>query len=796
MKQSILIILMSFPVLVLAETTLWYNRAADDYGLKSPLKSWEKESPKRTSKANPDKAWENYALPVGNGFIGAMIYGGVATERIQFNEHSLWSGGPGSEGWTKDQNNPDAHKHLPEIRKAMLDGDTKKVDQLAKEHLRGIGSDDRDTADKTFGRYQTFGELTIESGQKKDSAKDYRRSLDLSSGLQTTSYTLGNATFTRTTFCSNPDRVLVFRFEADQPGRQNLNLQLASPHNIQTRAKNGIFIANGIVDNNGLKLDARIGILHDGGRVKATASGIEIKGANSATFILVAGTDYAPNWPTFRTDAPASKNTRTLAAAMAQGYDALKTRHVADHHALHGRVDLSLGETPSEIQALPTDERLKRSKETPDLGLEALYFQYGRYLLIASSRPGGLPANLQGIWCNETVPAWNADYHFNINLQMNYWPSGPCNLLECQKPLITYTDALRAPGAATAKAYNDSKGWTAHLSGNIWGYTVPHSGKGRPSYWAYFPLAGAWLTTHAWEQYAFGLDEEFLRNTSWPILSGTADFLTDFLYELPSGELSSTPSWSPEHGNPSLGATCDIAMAREALAGAIAAANVLNENAPANWKTSMDELVPYKIGQHGQLQEWYEDRDNPKDKHRHLNHLFGLHPGGQITPEHTPELAEACRITLTQRGDGATGWSMGWKINFWARVHDGDHAHLMIKNLLKNGTAPNLFDLHPPFQIDGNFGGCAGMAEMLLQSQYRAEGGEVVLLPALPSVWSDGSVKGLRARGGFIVDIAWKDGTLAEAKVTATHSRKLLARWDDKTWKYTLKAGESITLTP
>ncbi len=776
-----------------AETVLWYNRAADDYGLKSPLKSWEIENPNRTHKPNPDPAWEKYALPLGNGFIGAMVYGGVSTERIQFNEHSLWSGGPGSEGWMKDQNNHDAHKHLPEMRKAMLDGDSKKADQLAKEHLRGIGSDDRNEADKNFGRYQTFGELTLETGHT-GKVENYRRSLDLSTGLQTTAYTLDGATYTRSTFCSNPDRCLVFRFEADQPGLQNLHLKLASPHTIETGATEGIFIANGIVENNGLKLDARIGILHNGGKVEATDSGILVKGADNVTFILVAGTDYAPNWPIFRGDAPAEKNAQLLATAMTKGYDELKDRHVADHGALHGRVAINLGETPKEIRALPTDERLKLSKTTQDPRLEALYFQFGRYLLIASSRPGGLPANLQGIWCNETVPAWNADYHLNINLQMNYWPSGPCNLLECQEPLIAYTDALRAPGAVTARAYNGSKGWTAHLSGNIWGYTVPHPGKSRPNYWSYFPLGGAWLTTHAWEQYAFGLDEEFLRNTSWPILSGTAEFLTDFLYRLPSGELSSTPSWSPEHGPASLAATCDIAMAREALKGAITAAQVLNEDTPKDWKTSMEKLVPYKIGQHGQLQEWHEDIDNPKDKHRHLNHLFGLHPGSQISPTHTPELAEACRTTLTQRGDGATGWSMGWKINFWARVHDGDHAHLMIKNLLKNGTNPNLFDVHPPFQIDGNFGGCAGMAEMLLQSHYHAEGGEVVLLPALPSAWPEGSVKGLRARGGFVVDIAWKNGKLTEAKVTATQPRKLLVRWGSKTWKHTLKAGESVTL--
>jgi len=776
-----------------AETIMWFDRAADDYGVASPLKAWEVENPKRTHKPNPDKAWEKYALPVGNGFIGAMLYGGVATERIQFNEHSLWSGGPGSKNYQADNNKHDAHKHLPEIRAALLAGDAKTAQQLSTEHLRGLGSDDRDTADINFGRYQTFGELTIETDHK-DEVANYRRGLDLSTGLHTVEYDYAGATFTRTAFCSYPDRVLVVRFEADKTGRQNLNLKLASPHKIEIRGKGGLLTATGVVENNGLKLDARIAVLNEGGTASATADGIRVNGANSATFLLVAGTDYAPSWPTFRGANPAEKNSELIDKAVAKGYAALKAIHVADHRALHGRVAINLGATGKEVRALPTDERVARNKQTPDHGLEALYFQFGRYLLIGSSRPGSLPANLQGIWCNETIPAWNADYHLNINLQMNYWPSGPCNLLECQEPLISYINMLRAPGAVTARAYNGAKGWTAHLSSNIWGYTNPHPGKGRPRYWAYFPLGGAWLTSHVWEHYAFGLDERFLRTTGWPIIAGTANFLTDFLYKLPDGTLSSTPSWSPEHGPISIGATADIAMAREALKGAVAAAAVLGESA-GEWAAVEQKLVPYKIGQYGQLQEWYEDIDKPNDKHRHLNHLFGLHPGSQISPVHTPKLAEASRTTLTMRGDGATGWSMGWKINFWARVHDGDHAYLLVRNLLSKGTNPNLFDVHPPFQIDGNFGGCAGIAEMLLQSHYRPDGGEIDLLPSLPSAWPEGSVKGLRARGGFTVDIAWKDGKLTQAKVIADKPRKLTARWNGKTWKKSLNPGESVTLS-
>lgn len=779
-----------------SELTMRFDRPAEAYGLPSPLQSWTVENPKRTHKANPDQAWEKFCLPLGNGFIGAMVYGGVARERIQFNAHSLWSGGPGSKGFIADQNKHDAHKHLPQIRALLLKGDKasiKQAQELSTEHLRGLGHDDRDMADENFGRYQTFGELLIETGHPAfEKRMDYRRDLDLSTGIHSITYTHGGTRFERTAFCSNPDRVLVFRFAADQPGKQNLSLKFFTPHAIETTGEKGVFVASGKVENNGLKLDARIGVLHKEGKVTASKDGIKVEGADHATFILVAGTDYAPSYPTYRGADPAEKNTATLAKAMKSGFEQLKKRHIADHASLHGRVSLDLGETPEEIQKLPLDERLRLNKKQADHDLEELYFQFGRYLLIGSSRPGGLPANLQGIWCNETIPAWNSDYHLNINLQMNYWPSGPCNLLECQEPLIDYMDALRKPGAITAKAYNGASGWTSHLSGNLWGYTVPHPGKNRPRFWAYFPLGGPWLSTHAFEQYAFGLDKNYLKSRTWPVLSGSADFVADFLYELPTGELSSTPSWSPEHGPISKGATADIAMARETLKNAIATAAALDESGPRveSWKTALDKLADYKIGQHGQLQEWYEDIDNPTNKHRHINHLFGLYPGSQISPVHTPELAAAAKTTLTQRGDGATGWSMGWKINFWARIHDGDHAYLMVRNLLKGGTNPNLLDVHPPFQIDGNFGGCAGIAEMLMQSHFRPDGGEVDLLPALPTDWPSGSFRGLRARGGFIVDLSWKDGAPDQITVTATHEGKLTIRSGKQTLEKALKAGE------
>lgn len=777
-----------------------FNKPAEAYGEKSPLESWKVENQKRTHKPNPDQAWEKYALPLGNGFIGAMVYGGTSYERVQINEHSLWSGGPGSPGYLEDQNIKDAYKSLPKMRELLLKGDKKSLkeaEKMSRESMRGIGPDDRDLADRNFGRYQTLGELIIKTTHPEFvNNQNYSRQLDLSSGVQTITYQHDGAAFTRESFCSYPDRVLVLNFSADKPAKQNLSLTYNTPHIIKPTAEKNVFIASGKVDNNGLKVEMRIGVLHDGGNVSVTGNGIEVKGADSVSFVVVAGTDYQQIFPNYRGDHPAAKNKSTLSAAMSKGFATLKANNIKDHSGLQDRVSVDWGTTPDDILKRPLDERLKLNQETADHDLEELYFQFGRYLLISSSRPGSLPANLQGIWCNETVPAWNSDYHFNINLQMNYWPAGPTNLLECQEPFISYTDGLRAPGARTAKAYSNARGWTCNLSGNIWGCTTPNPGKSRPGYWAWAPLSGGWLSTHAFEQYAFGLDADYLRKTSWPIISESADFIVDYLYRLPTGELSSTPSWSPEHGPISKGTTSDMGMAREALKGAIAAAHVLGEKGKRvnQWEAALKDLVPYKVGKHGQLQEWYEDIDKPKDKHRHLNHLFGLYPGSQINPVHTPKLAEAAKVTLTQRGDGAVGWSMGWKINFWARIQDGDHAYLMVRNLLKNGTNPNLLDVIPPFQIDGNFGGCAGIAEMFMQSHYRSSGGEIDLLPALPSDWPTGSFKGLLARGGFVVDASWKGGKITAAQITARKGGELTVRYNGKVVNKTMKAGQVINL--
>jgi len=493
---------------------MWYKKPADAYGLKSPLKSWTVENQSYYNKVNPDKAWEQYALPLGNGFLGAMIYGGAARERVQLNLHSLWTGGPGSPGWTSHQNKPDTHKTLSEIQKTLIAGDKKKAQSMSSQNLHALGDDDVEVNRHRFGRSQTFGELTIETGHDDQKVSGYRRELDLSSGIHTVRYSYADASFTRTSFCSYPDRCLVLHFEADKPGQQNLTLAVASPHAVKTTSEKGVLVVNGIVKNNGLKLDLRIGILTKGGKTTVDSKGIHITQADNVTLVLVGGTDYAQKWPTFRGADPKAKNKKLLAKAMNLGFAKLKKRHLTDHRNLHGRVAVDWGSTPAKIRKLPTNERMKRNKKTPDPDLEELYFQFGRYLLMGSSRPGGLPANLQGIWCNETIPAWNSDYHFNINMQMNYWPSGPCNLLECQKPLIGYINSLRKPGAETARAYFDAAGWTANLSGNIWGSTIPSASNKGPMFWRWFPLAGAWMSTHAWEQYAFGLDKKELRQDS------------------------------------------------------------------------------------------------------------------------------------------------------------------------------------------------------------------------------------------------------------------------------------------
>ena len=442
--------------------------------------------------------------------------------------------------------------------------------------------------------------------------------------------------------------------------------------------------------------------------------------------------------------------------------------------------------------AKPTNERLADyRKGEKDSGLETLYYQYGRYLLIASSRPGNLPANLQGMWHNNVDGPWRVDYHNNINLQMNYWPALPTNLTECTEPLTDFIRLLEKPGERTAKAYWGTRGWAAGISANIFGFTAPLEGADMS--WNYNPMAASWLATHLWDYYDYTRDTDFLRYTGYPLMKGCALFCEDFLWRKPDGTLTAAPSTSPEHGPVDEGTTFTHAVIREILLDCINAAQILQTDADevSKWQDILNKLAPYKIGRYGQLMEWSRDIDDPNDQHRHVNHLFGLHPGHTISPLTTPELAQASRVVLEHRGDGATGWSMGWKLNQWARLHDGNHSYVLFGNLLKNGTADNLWDVHPPFQIDGNFGGTAGVTEMLLQSHA----GCIDLLPSLPDAWADGNISGLRARGNFGVDIDWKNGKLRQATITSGSGEQCTVRYGQQSMQFLTKRGKTYLVT-
>ena len=479
-----------------------------------------------------------------------------------------------------------------------------------------------------------------------------------------------------------------------------------------------------------------------------------------------------------------------MEGALRKGYDELYRAHEADYTSLFNRVKLQLN---PEVTArnLPTNLRLANyRKGQADYRLEELYYQYGRYLLIACSRPGNMPANLQGMWHNNLNGPWRVDYHNNINIQMNYWPACSTNLGECTRPLVDFIRSLVKPGAETAKAYFNARGWTASISANIFGFTSPLSSEDMS--WNFNPMAGPWLATHIWEYYDYTRDKEFLKSTGYDLLKSSAQFTVDYLWHKPDGTYTAAPSTSPEHGPVDEGTTFVHAVVREILLNAIEASKVLgvDKKERKEWEYVLAHLAPYKIGRYGQLMEWSRDIDDPEDEHRHVNHLFGLHPGHTLSPVTTPELAQAARVVLEHRGDGATGWSMGWKLNQWARLQDGNHAYKLYGNLLKNGTLDNLWDTHAPFQIDGNFGGTAGITEMLLQSHM----GFIQLLPALPDAWQDGSVSGICARGGFEVNLSWKDGKLAEAVVTSEKGVPCTVRYEDKTLSFKTKKGSSYRI--
>lgn len=626
--------------------------------------------------------------------------------------------------------------------------------------------------------------------------KNYRRILSLDSAMAVVQFDKEGVQYRRKYFISYPDSVMAMEFSADKAGKQNLVLSYApnpeAQSNMRTDGTDGL-VYTGILNNNGMKFAFRIKAIAKGGTVTAQNDRLIVKGADRVVFLLTADTDYKMNFnPDFKNpktyvgDDPELTTQSMMNQALLKGYETLANNHKADYTALFNRVKLTLNPDVTGSD-LPTYQRLANyRKGQPDFRLEELYYQFGRYLLIASSRPGNLPANLQGMWHNNLDGPWRVDYHNNINIQMNYWPAGPTNLSECTWPLIDFIRGLVKPGEKTAQAYFAARGWTASISANIFGFTSPLSSEIMA--WNFNPMAGPWLATHIWEYYDYTRDRNFLKEVGYDLIKSSAQFTVDYLWHKPDGTYTAAPSTSPEHGPVDEGATFVHAVVREILLDAIEASKVLGVDSRErkHWQEVLAHLVPYKIGRYGQLLEWSKDIDDPNDKHRHVNHLFGLHPGRTLSPVTTPELAKAARIVLEHRGDGATGWSMGWKLNQWARLQDGNHAYTLFGNLLKNGTLDNLWDTHAPFQIDGNFGGTAGVTEMLLQSHM----GFIQLLPALPDAWKDGLVSGLCAKGNFEVSISWKNNRLDEAILVSKAGTPCTVRYGDKTLSFKTIKGK------
>ena len=732
---------------------------------------------------NADKQWENTSLPIGNGSLGANIMGSISAERITLNEKTLWRGGPNtSKGadYYWNVNKKSAHV-LKDIREAFTQGNIQKATELTRKNFNGYaGYEEYSEKPFRFGSFTTMGELYIETGLSEIGMSDYRRQLSLEDAVATVSFKKDGVEYERNSFISYPDNAMILRFRANKPGKQNLTFRYTSTTEAEGKTTpdgaNGL-VFTGRLKNNQMEYAVRIQAFHQGGSLQVENDKIHVQGADEVVFLLTADTDYKLNLdPDFKDPKtyvgvdPVLSTQTMMKAAASHNYESLLQRHKDDYQNLFGRVQLHLNPNrPTILQFpaqtdLPTYQRLELyRKGKADPHLEELYFQFGRYLLIASSRPGNMPANLQGMWHNNVDGPWRVDYHNNINVQMNYWPAHTTQLSECSWPMIDYIRSLVKPGEVTAQSYFGARGWTASISSNIFGFTSPLVSEDMS--WNFSPVAGPWLATHIWEYYDYTRDKEFLKEIGYDLIKSSANFAVDYLWHREDGTYTAAPSTSPEHGPIDEGATFSHAVIREILLNAIDASKALKTDTKQRkeWEKVLAHIAPYQIGRYGQLMEWSKDIDDPKDEHRHVNHLFGLHPGHTLSPITTPELAKASRVVLEHRGDGATGWSMGWKLNQWARLHDGNHAYTLYGNLLKNGTLDNLWDSHSPYQIDGNFGGTAGIVELLLQSHM----GFIHLLPALPDAWSEGNVKGLMARGNFKVNIAWSEGKLTEAQIHA-----------------------------